>query len=704
MKIEQPYEFRKKLLTIHEKDVRDVSLQPSTDQFAFSDGVIIEIGNTDNVVINIAAEDFADFFKTSMGFSASVSKTGKASGANVVTLALAKEAGVDLEEAEGYKGFLIDVNDGIKVYGYDDRGVAAALYYMEDLMCFDHAPFLQKGIIKKKPMMAPLMVHSGYGMEEWPDEYLLRIAHEGRDALLVFTCGINQTRVGYLDFNDLIDRAAKFGLDVYAYSFMDSMVEPDADEAEEYFDHLYGDLFRECPGLKGVTLVGEVVEFHSKDPHVSKFRCEDVVTDDLPDGKPWPGWYPCEDLPIFIDRVKTSIRNVKPDADIVLWSYNWGYQPEEARVRLIESLPTDITFEATFEMFDNKTIEGVKTAVADYSLAFEGPSPYFTSEAIAAKKRGIRFYAMTQAAGVTWDFGVIPYEPMPYQWMKRYENIRKAIHNWDLCGSMDTHHHGFTPSIITKFSKHAFLTPEEPLEEILDRILAAEYGAENLEKVKEGFRHWSEAITYYTPTEGDLCGASRVGPAYPFCLYYQAVPPYKEEAVFGARVVSTEYCNGMEYPSFVGAAPRENFLNMRIRPELTSVRKMYELMQKGIDVFESIPKTNEKLCNIINLGKFIRNCALTNAHAKEWYILKCRLNAEFTKEGLLPILDEMETLLLSEIENAKDTIPLVEADSRLGWEPTMLYLGDREHLEWKIRQVQYVLEKEMVKVRKLIEF
>ena len=28
---------------------------------------------------------------------------------------------VELAEAEGYKGFLIDANDGIRIYGYDVR-------------------------------------------------------------------------------------------------------------------------------------------------------------------------------------------------------------------------------------------------------------------------------------------------------------------------------------------------------------------------------------------------------------------------------------------------------------------------------------------------------------------------------------------------------------------------------------------------------
>ena len=54
---------------------------------------------------------------------------------------------------------------------------------------------------------------------------------------------------------------------------------------------------------------------------------------------------------------------------------------------------------------------------------FEGAGKAFLSEARAAARRGIRLYAMTNTAGKTWDIGVIPYEPVPRQWMKRYDSI-----------------------------------------------------------------------------------------------------------------------------------------------------------------------------------------------------------------------------------------------------------------------------------------
>jgi len=41
----------------------------------------------------------------------------------------------------------------------------------------------------------------------------------------------------------------------------------------------------------------------------------------------------------------------------------------------------------------------------------------------------------------------------------------------------------------------------------------------------------------------------------------------------------------------------------------------------------------------------------------------------------------------------------VEADSRLGWEPSMDYMTDVEHLHWKINQVRSVLDAEFPKYR-----
>ena len=682
MRTENAYDFRKKLLTVHEPNRRDLSRQPSEKEFWLYDGAAIKVVSKSEV-IDTAVRDFIDYLSVSMEISVEISDENAA-----VTISLADDAGVDLGEFKAYKGFVIETNEkGISILAHDERGAAQALYYLEDLMNFEGAPAVSYGVIKKKAMYSPQMVHSSYGLDKFPDEYLARIAHEGRDAVLVFTKDVNLTPDGHLDFNDLIKRAAKYGIDVYAYSYIKSRVSPEDAEAEEYYENTYGRLFRECPGLKGVTLVGESVEFPSKDPHIAKGFGNRTTVDNIPTGKVTAGWYPCEDYPVWLNFLKKIIRKYNPDADIVFWTYNWGWQPYEARIKLIESLPTDISLLATFEMYEPRKYGDVKGRCDDYTLAFEGPGAYFKGEAEAAKKRGIRLYSMTNTGGMAWDFGTVPYEPMPQQWIKRYEGMKRAKNDWGLCGIMESHHYGFYPSFISKLSKHAFLEPHESIENILKQIIGSEFGKENCDITEKALGCFSDAIRHYTPTNADQYGAFRVGPSYPLNLILQARIPTSPEAMFGNAICGPAYSHGL--------GDWESPLCLRIHQEIESLKTMLSYIEQGLGLLRLIENPNEKLVDLINLGQFIANCVKTGLNTKIWYTLTCRFKSSTDPKEVCEILDKMETILLEEIKNAEETIPLVEHDSRLGWEPSMLYVTDKWHLEWKIRHCNYVINSEI---------
>lgn len=698
MKKEKAYDFRKRMLQVHEPGIRDMSLIAEEDCLVLREGVTVCIEADAGKVIYTAALDFIEFLKISMNISAVLLVGEKTDQKGIVSIRMAERAGVSLGEAASYKGFLIQTQENVEIFVHDERGAAQALYYLEDIMKLERAPFIKRGEIKQWAMFSPQMVHSGYGFDEYPDEYLNVIAHEGRDAILVYTKDVNLTPNGYMNFNELIERAARYGIDIYAYSYLKSEVNPEAEEAESYYENNYGRLFRECPGLKGVTLVGEAVEFPSRDPHVADGRYYERVKEGILRDKPSSGMYPCEDYPIWLNLLKRIIRKYNSEADIVFWSYNWGSQPEEARVKLIENLPTDISLQATFEMFEPRHFGEATSHCADYTLSFEGPGSYFKSEAEAAKRKGIKLYSMTNTGGLTWDFGVIPYEPMPYQWIRRYEAMRKAKDDWGLCGIMEAHHFGFYPSFISRLAKWAFYEPRISMEEILEKLLKAEFGKENYKQVDSALRLWSEAIRYYSPSDADQYGPFRVGPSYPFCLYRKTKVPSSQEAylrpdpMFGSAICVPE-CG-------MGPDSRDTIASIRIPEELKSLEKMYKLMEEGILLLTEVSEENEKVSNLINLGRFILHSVQTGINAKRWYILKNRFFAETSKENLASILDCMEELLQEEIQNAEDTIPLVEADSRLGWEPRMLYVTDRWHLEWKIRQVRAVLAVEVAEYRK----
>lgn len=706
---EKKYDFRKRMLQIHKPNIRNYELLPANHEFVLHDRIVLEIPKDVSLVVETAAKDFREYLDISMGISVFLRKyientvsdySKKGQEETVIRVYLAEKAGVDLGDVAGYMGYQIEVGDSIQIFGYDERGIAQAFYRLEELMSLRRAPYIAKGTYRNKAMFSPRMVHSGYRLDEFPDEHLASIAHAGMDAILVFVKDVDVTPYGFLDFNELIRRAARYGLDAYVYSYLQCKKHPDDADAEEYFDGLYGKIFKECPGFKGIVLVGESCEFPSKDPKTSGISREASEFGDPTrnvENKPSPGYWPSEDYPRWLNRVKNAIRKYRKDADIVFWTYNWGYAPEEDRIRLIENLPTDISLLATFEMFQKYPV-GIATGITvDYTIAFEGPGAYFASEAKAAAKRGIRLYTMANTGGLTWDIGTIPYWPVPFQWIKRYRNMIRARDEWGLCGVMESHHYGLWPSFISQLTKAAFSDYNKPIEESLRDIIQINFTNKDVEvgKVLQTFEKWSEAITYHPTTSEDQAGPLRIGTAYPLCLPQSA---YKQPAPAHATATSGWYY--VPYKSIDRG--RSSILSIRVHEELKRAKKALQLFQEGVNILEEVvivgnrpTYQQEELERLLNLGKYICHCEQTMIHTKEWFIRSVRIQAEINPQILMQTLEEMEEIAKAEIENAKASIPLLEVDSRLGWEPSMEYIGTPDRILWKEKIMQYILNGEV---------
>ncbi|MBQ5746975.1 MAG: hypothetical protein IIV81_03445 [Clostridia bacterium] len=683
LKYEERYDFRKRMTKGHTELKRDANTVCADNEIEIKCGFSFE-REDNSIVIDNAVKDFCSFMKNSMAVEKGVN------GGIVLRIS------DDLGDYNSYKGYRIEADDKIVISGYDERGVAQALYDLEEVLALRRGPFVKKETVLRKPMFSPQMVHSGYGLEQYPDEYLLEVARSGRDTILVFVKGINDTRVGFVDFNDLIKRASNYGIDVYAYSLLRSEMHPFDEGAEEYYDKLYGSLFDACPGFKGLVLVGESVEFPSRDEHVSSLPWYNNFIDGIPTGKRSPGWFPCYDYADWLRLLQKVIYKRNPNMDIVFWSYNWNKAPEEDRVRLIESLPEGITLQATFEMGEKFDCDEVSNICADYTLAFEGPGSYFTSEAKAAHKRNMKFYSMTNTAGKAWDFGVIPYEPMPFQWIRRYEGMVKAHDDWGLAGIMEGHHYGMAPSFISRLSKWAFYEPRQSFDKLLDDALEIEYTKENKDAVKKALEKWSEAIRFFTPTDADQYGAFRVGMSYPFCLDTDIKMQSDPKAAF----------KGICYTYYIDfeKGHGNSFVSLRVPVEIRRLENMKRLLGEGLDILRTIENKNENLLYLENLGDFMYHNVITGINAKKWYCLTCEAKAERDREKLYSIMEEMEVLLKSEIENAKEGIEIVKKDSSLGWEPTMEYLGDEWHIRWKIRHAEYVLDTELARWKRAAKF
>ena len=95
---------------------------------------------------------------------------------------------------------------------------------------------------------------------------------------------------------------------------------------------------------------------------------------------------------------------------------------------------------------------------------------------------------------------------------------------------------------------------------------------------------------------------------------------------------------------------------------------------------------------MLALGEFILCSVRTAIHVKRWWQLRHELAAATGSAGIESVLDRMLALAEAEIANTSAAIPLVECDSRLGWEPSMEYMADRAHLEWKLAHLRQVVD------------
>jgi hypothetical protein len=168
----------------------------------------------------------------------------------------------------------------------------------------------------------------------------------------------------------------------------------------------------------------------------------------------------------------------------------------------------------------------------------------------------------------------------------------------------------------------------------------------------------------------------------------------------------------MKFPSYPGAHFGGNIVSAWYRPvedsrgleigvrrtlkEIKALPSIIECWQKGVllleKAFETLPeRKKESALKMIALGKFMRNTMKTVLHIKKWWYANSRLVLAQEESEAMALLSELEGILHDEIANVKDTMDVIRIDSALGFEPSMDYMTDQWHLEWKIRQVESVL-------------
>ena len=193
------YQFRDRIDVVHHPRQNDSGLPLQQDEIMIDGSWMISCPANSPAPVEETVKDLADFFRISMELTLPVDFAGR--GGIFLNL--------DNSSALPPGAFELSVSEkSVTITASSAGGIRRGGVYLEDLMNLRGAPVLKKGVTERKKLISPRIVHSGWGIELFPDSHLNAIMHAGFDAIAVFCRGENQTNIGYLDFNDLIRRAA----------------------------------------------------------------------------------------------------------------------------------------------------------------------------------------------------------------------------------------------------------------------------------------------------------------------------------------------------------------------------------------------------------------------------------------------------------------------------------------------------------------
>ncbi|MBO5751636.1 MAG: hypothetical protein J6R80_04455 [Kiritimatiellae bacterium] len=679
---EAPYQFKSRLSTVHRTDRRDMSLTAEASEYEFKHGSVIIIDPAAPSLIRTAAADFADYMIVSMGVNASVRASSEE-----IKPGLTATLRVSLDKAlkRGYK--IETTAEGVNVVASDAKMAAQALYRLEDRMNLRRGPFLKIGNEQRNPVFTHRTTFAGFGNDIFPDAHLAQIAHHGFTDIEVWLKDYDVVSQGVRqDINDLIDRAERWGLGVHFQPRNRAFVHPDDPRADAMYEKAYGNFTKYYPKAGSAFFCGEVCAFPSKDPRSNGGDHRNRKPEDSAKGLPYPGWFPCYDWADWVKAVLPKYHRHNPKCKFVFSTYNWGFQDEKARADLISALPKGITLIPTFEMFEkHEKRNGLISNVADYSLSFPGPGRYFTSEAAQAKEAGIELWSNCNSAGLTWDFGNIPYQPAPWQWKKRWDALLDAHKKWNLTGLRENHEYGWSPSFIAELEKAYLDNGGNDFEEILRSIAVRDFGEANADAALKAWKLWSRAANDYVPTDENQYGPCRIGPAYPFNFFGEDLqkgwkPPADFPLEKGAKFTICHFdfgkpINGLGANAIVLDSNFE-------RKEIELFESQVSDYREGAAIFRKIAASlpcgrAAEAWRMAALGEYLGSACETVVNLKKGRI--AWRNGDRA---------QVEALARKEYANAKSALAAVDTDSRLGWLASSGYTGSRAQIEWKLRKMR----------------
>jgi len=677
------------------------------------------------LVAKTAIADFRKFMEISLGTPLSSDAQPRIDSSltsNKVIVAGTRAELADLGgELNRSESFTLQVTpERIILCGFDERGLMRGLYHLEDMMSFRRAPILKVQTETRAPLHSPRITSAAFystldleiSPDPYTDELLSKISHYGFDSIWVwadlFKIGRSeiypeldqQVDLHQQRLQRIIERARKYGVDVYLvlayHPLPDSFFarHPDtrgtpfkayggtnvlctsSQPVRRYIEEATASIFQHSPDLRGLVFcVGGEGFIHCYTRSMNCPRCSQRSAQDV--------------VAELASSVSKGAHAARSNADVVLWPYsasNHWSREDITQSKLIEKLPKEVTFMTEFGK-EGRITFGYKSIPAyDYPISYLGPAERFTEQAGLSRQHGLPFWVKTEHA-IALEAIQTPYIPVFPRWAERFrrinafDNVSGVFANWM--------HYGFTPSIAAEIANWHMWSPLPDTEKLLRAIARREFGPGTEEPAMRAWNQWSDAIVHY-PFSGSMAmGPVQKGPAHPLFLN----PDYKP-----LHNTGRQFKNNLSWTEPWG-----------VTVVISEMEQLVDGWQKGVDAWDQVsaaapPAYKGAAIREGGVSRALLACFRSALNVARFYKLRDEVLQEKSPARAMMLLDQLEKTAMEELENARAALPVLLADSRLGYansagaSSTGVPRGgiySPGSIEKKIKQVENLLKKEI---------
>lgn len=575
--------------------------------------------------------------------------------------------------------------DGTVLLANDTEGIRRGLIYIEDELRRREGAFLPKGRITRTPWLKSRITRCFFSpinrppnngeeladdIDYYPEEYLNRLAHDGSNGVWIYTKfqdllpskiipEYGQDSERRLDkLNRTIEKCRRYGVKVFVFAIEPAALKGEiaqkysdingakawdghtfcaaSERGKAYCKEALETLFTLCPNAAGALILtaGERTTNCSGGEIHTCPNCHDKGAGEV--------------LAQAVDAMREGMREVKPDAEFLSWTYghrNWAMEDIEEYVRLI---PEDAAMIQNFEDTGLENQLGKNRQALDYWLSYVGPSEMFKKTAEAAKKYGKTLYTKTQVC-CSHETASVPYVPVPGILFDKY----KGMYELGVKGVMQCWYFGNYPSLMNKAAgEFAFWDDFSDKAAFLKYLAGIYWGRTKADKVVEAWNYFDEGYRNY-----------------PVNIMFSYYGPMHDGPVWLLQLLPKNFqlVRSWQYGDMLdGDRINEAFLCGHTLDEIVTLCQiMHENWKKGTALMNGLEITGE----IEKEQYFVANaldCQFESGlNILKFYQLRDKLGHMEEDPGKL--LAEMEALVKEEIKISRKLAEISAADNRLGY-------------------------------------